>query len=144
MRRMELAPGLKQLFEQGFRLYFPLKQLVDRSGGSCWGRLTTTQRRTINKVLGAWKGAADQGHFKAQYNLDYVYYEGQGVPQSNQQAEVWARKAADQGDAEAQEILCRTYFGGQSVSQSYIEAAVCYRKAADQGHAERSTSWASL
>ena len=66
--RAGLPPGLEQLFEQGSRLYNPLKQLVERSGGS-WDRPTATQRRTIDKVLGAWKVARDQGIYGAHSNL---------------------------------------------------------------------------
>ena len=53
MCRVELPPGPEQLYREGYRLYFSLKKLVERSGGS-WARLTTTQRRTMDKAIGAW------------------------------------------------------------------------------------------
>ena len=56
----------------------------------------------MDKVIGAWKGAAKQGHAEAQFNLGAMYDQGQGVPQSYKEAAVWLRKAADQGHAEAQ------------------------------------------
>eukprot|EP00614_Pseudopedinella_elastica_P006137 CAMPEP_0172603112 /NCGR_PEP_ID=MMETSP1068-20121228/23311_1 /TAXON_ID=35684 /ORGANISM="Pseudopedinella elastica, Strain CCMP716" /LENGTH=592 /DNA_ID=CAMNT_0013404727 /DNA_START=649 /DNA_END=2429 /DNA_ORIENTATION=+ len=96
----ELPPGPGQLFEEGCRLYFPLKQLVERSGGS-WARLTTTQRRTMDKVIGAWKGAADQGHFEAQNNLGTLYKRGLGVPKNTAKALSWFREAAAQGGQES-------------------------------------------
>ena len=84
MCQADLPPGPQQLFEQGFRLIFPLTQLVvERSGDSPWGRLTATQRRTPNKGFGDWKGAAEQGHADAQYSLGLMYVEGQGLPQSH-------------------------------------------------------------
>ena len=134
MCRADLPPGPQQLFERGCRLHLPLKQLVERSGGS-WDRLTATQHRTIVKVLGAWKGAAEQGHAEAQFNLGAMYDEGQGVPQSYKEAAVWYRMAADQGHADAQFDLGAMYAQGLGMTKSDKEAAVWFRKAADQGNA---------
>ena len=41
-----------QLYEQGCRLIFPLKKLVERMGGSC-DRLAATQHHSYNKGFGA-------------------------------------------------------------------------------------------
>ena len=75
MCRAELPPWPEIPFEQGRRLYLPLLQLVERSGGS-WARLTTAQRRTMDKVVGAWKGAAKQRHAVVQAMLGLMYEEG--------------------------------------------------------------------
>ena len=87
---------------------------MERSG-DLWDWLTATPRRTVDNVLGAWKGAAEQGHAQAQCNLGIIYTHGQGVPQSYKEAVVWFRKAADQGHTQAQCNLGIMYLHGQGV-----------------------------
>ena len=137
MCRADLPPGTGKLFKEGYRLLFPLKQLVERSGSS-WNRLTTAQRRTLDKGFGAWKGATEQRHADAQFDLTALYDQGQGVSQSYEKAVVWYRKAAGQGDANAQCNLgfCSfMYKHAHGVLQSYKKTLVWYRKAADQANA---------
>jgi TPR repeat protein len=71
----------------------------------------------------AWyRKAADQGYTRAQFNLGWAYFNGQGVTQDNAQAAIWFRKAAEQGDAGAQHNLGLLYGNGLGVTQSYAEA----------------------
>ena len=63
------------------------------------------------------------------------YYYGRGVPQNNEEAVKWYRKAAEQGDAGGQANLGVMYEKGRGVPQSDEEAVKWYRKAAEQGHA---------
>ena len=51
-----------------------------------------------------------------------MYSQGQGVPQSNDEALKWYRLAADQGEAVAQSNLGAMYYHGLCVPQSYAEA----------------------
>jgi len=46
--------------------------------------------------------AADQGSFAAQFNIDSMYRNGQGVPQDNQKAMEWYLKAAEQGNTNSE------------------------------------------
>ena len=69
----------------------------------------------------------------AQFNLGFMYANGQGVQQDYAEAVKWYRRAADQGDADAQFNLGIVYEKGQGVQQNYAEAAKWYRRAADQG-----------
>ena len=85
----------------------------------------------MDKVVGAWEVAADQGYAEAQFHLDTIYLHGHGVPQSDKEAVVWCLKAADQGNADAQCSVGVMYRPGQGVPQSDTEAAVWHRKAAD-------------
>ena len=55
---------------------------------------------------------AKKGHSDAQTLLGSIYDYGQGVPQSNQEAVKWYRKAADQGNAQAQFSLGVMYDKG--------------------------------
>ena len=80
-----------------------------------------------------WSKAANQGHTEAQGQLGFMYYEGQGVPQSYEEALKWFRKAADKEDTDAQRLLGVMYYQGQGVTQDYVEALKWFRKAADKG-----------
>ena len=46
--------------------------------------------------------AAEQGDADAQYNLGWMYDEGQGVPQDNKEAVKWWRLSAEQRNERAQ------------------------------------------
>ena len=48
---------------------------------------------------------AERGDAGGQFELGMMFFYGQGVPQSDQEAAVWFRKAAEQGHAEAQAAL---------------------------------------
>ena len=101
--RAELPSEPEQLFgEEGCRIYFPLKTLVELSDSS-WSRLTATQTRAMDKVIRSWKVAAEQGYAEVQYHLGFTYRNDErGIPQSDKEALVRYRKAADHGYAEAQ------------------------------------------
>jgi len=81
-----------------------------------------------------FKLLAAQGDAKAQANLGYMYYVGEGVPQSYEEAVKWYRKSAVQGDKDAQYNLAVAYAFGEGIKQDYKEAALWYRRAAEQGH----------
>jgi uncharacterized protein len=75
---------------------------------------------------------AEQGNVSAQYNLGFMFDNGQGVPQDHATAVSWYRKAAEQGHAAAQNNLGVKFAnGGQGVPQDYAAAASWYRKAAN-------------
>ena len=48
---------------------------------------------------------AISGDAESQYQLALCYRNGEGVEQSNEEAEKWYRKAAEQGNSDAQEAL---------------------------------------
>jgi len=54
-----------------------------------------------------YRKSAEQGHARAQYELAWMYEEGQGVERDVAEAVKWYRKAADQGDDYAKEALER-------------------------------------
>ena len=80
--------------------------------------------------------AAEQGVAEAQFNLGWMYANGQGVRQDYAQAVQWYRRAAEQGHAQAQVLLGVMYENGQGVRQDYAQAAQWYRRAKEQGAAE--------
>lgn len=68
------------------------------------------------------RAAAESGDAELQYFLGRMYVNGQGVPQSHQEAVKWYRKAADQGYADAQSDLGVMYANGQGIPQNDAEA----------------------
>ena len=69
-------------------------------------RGTNRRAASSDKESVKWyQKAAEQGHADAQYNLGYMYRNGQGVPQSDKEAATWFGLAADQGHANAQKGL---------------------------------------
>ena len=57
---------------------------------------------------------AEQGNARAQSHLGYMYYVGDGVPQSFAEARKWYEKAAVQGDKDAQYNLAVAYEIGRA------------------------------
>lgn len=79
-----------------------------------------------------YQEAVDQNNAVAQYNLGYMYEEGQGVEQDYQKAIRLYQKSADQGYDIAQNNLGIMYHKGKGVEQDYQKAAKLYQKSADQ------------
>jgi hypothetical protein len=92
------------------------------------------KRQDYATAFALMRPLADQGVAKAQYDLGFMYAEGQGVAQDYAEAARWYRLAADQGHVAAQTNLGFMYNHGQGVAQNYAEAMKWYRLAADQGH----------
>ena len=89
-----------------------------------WLLFTSTGNREVESELA-----------QAQYNLEVMYSNGQGVPESNTEAVKWYRLAANQGNAIAQYNIGIMYANGNGVPQNYAEAVKWYRLAARQGYA---------
>ena len=76
---------------------------------------------------------AEVGSIEAQLQLGLAYEEGRGVPQSDELALKWYRKAAEQGSAKAQNKVGVMYALGHGAVQDQTEAFRWYKKAALQG-----------
>ena len=85
-------------------------------------------------ALAIWRPLAEQGYASAQYNLGFMYANGQGVPEDDKEAVSWYRKAAEQGDANAQGNLGFMYANGHGVPQDYVMAHMWSNLAAAQGN----------
>ena len=70
--------------------------------------------------------SAEQGQAEAQYNLGYMYQNGESVTQDYKQAFKWYTKSAEQGYADAQLNLGFMYKYGESVIQDYVVAYAWY------------------
>lgn len=91
-------------------------------------------RKDYAAALQLLRPLVDQGNGVAQFDLGFMYYNGQGVPQNYAEAASWYRKAADQGIADAQYDLGVMYAHGQGVPQDYILAHMWFNLAAAQGN----------
>lgn len=85
----------------------------------------------------AWyKKAAEQGNRKAQMELGYLHYFGEGVAKDYSTAAIWFKQAADQGDAYSQNMIGVMYIKGRGVTQDYAQALMWFKKSADQNYAD--------
>ena len=82
-----------------------------------------------------WEPLAGQGNVKAQYNLGFMYDNGQGLTQDSAKAVKWYRLAAEQAHGDAQLNLGAMYRSGRGVPEDFVKAAKWFRLAADQGNA---------
>ena len=78
-------------------------------------------------------------HPQSQRDLAEAYLKGEGVPQSDFDAEHWYRRAAEQGDAAAQDMLSWLLANEDGRSPDYSESLKWARAAADQGVAASMT-----
>jgi TPR repeat protein len=88
------------------------------------------------KTLSDWYRLVEQGDAGAQFNLGWMYDNGQGVVQDYKEAIKWYRLAAEQGLADAQYNLGAMYDMALGVLQDYKESVKWYRLAAEQGDAQ--------
>jgi len=77
---------------------------------------------------------AAKGYALAQFNLGWMYYNGNGVIQDYTEAMKWYKLAAAQGDADAQYNLGVGYDNGEGVRQDKRQAKEWFGKACDNGH----------
>ena len=82
------------------------------------------------------KLAAERGDVSAQFNLGWIYDNGEGIPQDYVEAAKWYQMAAEQGNALAQYMLGEMYLTGKGVLQDDDEAFKWYRMAAEQEDVE--------
>jgi TPR repeat protein len=92
----------------------------------------------------AVKYMAEQGDADAQFNLGWMYANGQGVAKNDAEVVKWYRKAAEQGHARAQTILGAMYTEGRRVAKNDAEAAKWFQKAAEQGDKRAQDALAAL
>ena len=86
-------------------------------------------------ALQKWVPLAEQGQVDAQYNLGFMYFNGQGVPQDNETAIKWYTLSAEQGNVDAQYSLGGMYAHGIGVPQDYKTALKWFTLSAEQGNA---------
>ena len=81
-----------------------------------------------------WKPEADRGNAEAQYNLGWLYANGNGLNVDVPAAVEWWRKAANQNHADAQFAVGLAFTTGEGIKRDMDEAVRWYVAAARQGH----------
>lgn len=74
-----------------------------------------------------------QDNTEAQYNLAFMYFGGEGIPQNAAKAAYWFEKAAKLAHAGAQDKLAYLYLHGNGVETDQVQAYAWYRIAAENG-----------
>jgi TPR repeat protein len=80
-----------------------------------------------------WKPLAEAGNATAQFNLGWLYRNGNGVAPNNERARQLWEQAAHSGHAEAQMALAMLFGQQDSPLEDRAQAIHWYRKAAEQG-----------
>lgn len=102
-----------------------------RSGIKKWGKLLCALMFGVAALTACVAGAeqeqefltkAKKGDMAAQYQLSRLYFEGNGVDQSDKKAAYWVRKSAEQGYPLAQGDLGMMYAMGVMCRKDNIEA----------------------
>lgn len=79
-----------------------------------------------------YKTYAERGDVRAQVEVGWMYYQGEGVRQDKAQALDWFRKAAEQGDITSMFNLAYGYEHGDGVPRDLNESRRWYAKAVGQ------------
>ena len=98
-----------------------------------WKGFKAYQKKDYRTALREFRPLAEKGHSQAQNMMGWMYYYGEGVPQSYKTAVKWYRFAAEQGHAYAQYWLAEMYQDGKGVLQNYVYAHMWYNVCASQG-----------
>lgn len=81
-----------------------------------------------------WKPLAEKGHAESQYNLGWLYANGNGMNVDLRTALHWWESAAEQGYADAQFAIGLMHTTGDGMKTDMAQAASWFSKAAKQGH----------
>ncbi len=105
--------------------------------GTAWGGnfedgVAAYSKNNYSVAIVKFKLAATQGDASAQYNIGFMYDNGQGVVQDYAEALKWYKLAAAQGDADAQFNIGFMYSNGRGVVQDDAEAFEWFKLAAAQ------------
>ena len=74
-----------------------------------------------------------QKNAEAQYNLAFMYFGGEGIPQDDIKAAYWFEQAAKSGHAGSQDTLAYLYLHGRGLAPDPVQAYAWYRVAAENG-----------
>ena len=83
-----------------------------------------------------FRAAAEQGHPLGQYNLGFMFVNGDGTDSDPAEALKWFRLAAKQGESSAQNSLGVMYMDGDGVEQDNCEACAWFIVAANAGNSD--------
>jgi TPR repeat protein len=74
---------------------------------------------TLEEIFELTKNSAEAGNAEAQFELGWMYFNGEGVPKNTAKAEKWFRKSAEQENAGAQTQLRFMHYVGEGMARDY-------------------------
>ena len=133
MCREEMPPDAETLFVDGCALFFPMRIHIMQLKNYCGPevdnerpKLNKKQAKTMEEVKRLWRGAAAQGHARAQHNVGQMYQ----LTKDFAQALEFYKMAAQQGLPTSQLNLGIMYdYGRPGVQQNFAKAVKWYEKA---------------
>lgn len=96
--------------------------------------------RDFRAAYAIWLRLADRNDPRSQASLGYMYFSGQGVPQSSRYAADWFYRAANQGEPTAQSYLSLMHFYADGVPGS-LELALMWCELALAGGHTQAMEW---
>ena len=106
--------------------------------------MSKTEQLSQEEYLKRCQAAADDGNVVAQNTLGFLYLNGQGIEQNDEEAVTWFRRAAHDGYAAAQYNLAVMYKLGQGVEQSHPESIKWMQASANQSYVEAQSNLGNL
>jgi TPR repeat protein len=94
------------------------------------------KKREYTKAFAWFHKAALQNYPQAQAQVGYMYRDGEGISQDDQQAMDWYLKAANNGSTDAMFSIGTMYRLGYCITKNIHTAIEWYTKAANQGHSD--------
>lgn len=94
---------------------------------------STTIKNPIN-ILQELTQRAQAGDIACQFSLGYMYANGKGMQQNDQEAVYWYRRSAQGGYAKGLIAMAEAFDLGRGVKQNHIAAYVLAKAAADKKH----------
>lgn len=90
--------------------------------------------KRYSEAMQHFRPLADQGDFRSQYYVAYMYINGYGVSKNDQVGLQYLQKSLDQNYDLAQAMMGFLYSEGRVVPVDRKKAVMLYQKAADQGN----------
>lgn len=84
------------------------------------------------KAFEYFQKSANQGYYRAEFILGYMYDQGKGVEKNIQRAIQWYEKSANQGNPYAYYNLGTMYLNGKEVKKDYQKAVEFFKKSINQ------------
>ena len=95
--------------------------------------MTTYERGEYQTAFQQFTQLALQNNTEAQYNLAFMYFGGEGIPQDDEKAAFWFGQAAKLDHAGAQDTLAYLYLHGRGLDTDLVQAYAWYCVAAENG-----------
>jgi TPR repeat protein len=106
---------------------------------------TAMQAGNYAEAYCLWRGLADRGDAEAQFNLGWLYHNGEGLVIDDREAVRWWEKAAAQNHADALTALGSLYrLGGRDLPKDPARAIDYFVRAAERGDDESALLLRSL